>query len=275
MRSLLALGFAFLWLVSPARGQVSIHLESTQCLDGELPLAQAFTLRVLARNANGSSFDRLEFRITGFPNDNQVFVGEITPNPEASSSQGNPFESGAIIMFPSCQIETAPILLYTATVFSTHPGYTPQIALQGIDAPSNPGFPCATVTSCDAAVTCLPDWVATHQILAPPHAPYPPDGTTGVSPNVRLSVSFGDVCQCLGLPCVDLFFGVEPDPPSFGGGCDVPLPQPGSLEPHTIYYWRVSMSYCGYAISPEWSFTTGDPVSSSPVDWGHVKKLFR
>jgi hypothetical protein len=35
------------------------------------------------------------------------------------------------------------------------------------------------------------------------------------------------------------------------------------------------MSFCGEAISPVWSFTTGSAVATSPVDWGRVKDLFR
>jgi hypothetical protein len=137
--------------------------------------------------------------------------------PEASSSEGNPFETGAVITFSNCQESTEPVLLYTATVLPAQSGYTPQIALRGIESPTNPSFPCPNV-SCNAAVTCLPEWVSTQQILVPPHMPFPPDDATGVSPLVVLHASYGNVCECLGLPCIDLYFGTDPDPPIFRRG---------------------------------------------------------
>ena len=276
MRRLLVWGVVGLCLVPPAHGQVSFQLQSTQCLDRGLPFQQEFTLQIVAQNTNGSSFERLEFRVTGFSLDDFVLPVQVAPNPEVTSAEGNPFEEGAIITFPACQESTEPILLYTATLFPLSPNYTPQIEIQGIDAPSDPGFPCPTATSCDAAPTCLSSWVWKRQILVPPYAPYPPDEATGVSPNVQLAAYFGEACHCLGLPCIGLDFGIDPDPPGFGGGCDIPFPQPGPLEPFTTYYWRVSMSICGeFARSPVWSFTTGSPIALHPVHWGQIKALYR
>jgi hypothetical protein len=267
MRSLLVL--VCLFVIAPAaHGQVQIQLGLDGCPLSVLPPYQPVSFQITALKFNGSRFESLAFRITGLSIDDQVIPLEITPNPEAAYAEGNPFEEGARITFPSCQEGTEPVLLYTATL----------VPLQAIDASLSEvrgDADCPIATDCDATETCFFSYLSMYQILMPPSNPYPPDGAVGVSPNVRLSVHWGDSCTCLGLPCTWLDFGVDPDPPNFDGGCDIPLPQPAPLQPFTKYYWRVREDYCGSVTSPVWSFTTGAPVAARELSWSHVKILFR
>ena len=79
-------------------------------------------------------------------------------------------------------------------------------------------------------------------------------------------------CTCCAL-LIDVYFGTNPDPPVVAYDTALPY-DPGSLRPHTTYYWRVKAYGAGAAMSPVWSFaTSGVPTQST--NWGAIKALYR
>ncbi len=116
-----------------------------------------------------------------------------------------------------------------------------------------------------------------------PYKPNPPDGAVDVALDATLSfVGFANEIGVADHP-IDWpyqgnvhycgpFLPAQP--------CALPL-DPGTLLPHTTYYWRAlnDCLYCEhgeYGAGDVWSFTTGDaPLSTSKTTWGRVKALYR
>jgi len=124
-----------------------------------------------------------------------------------------------------------------------------------------------------------------YQLLGP-YRPNPPDGATDVPTNQLLSyVGDANYVALSTNPNMDIW-----DPANViicnnietgttGPPCSLPL-NPGSLAPHTTYYWQAAyycacgQVYAGY--SEVFSFTTGDgPLAVDSTTWGRVKALYR
>jgi len=108
------------------------------------------------------------------------------------------------------------------------------------------------------------------------YQPYPPDGATGMPTNVEMSWLLPD------QRCEEwIYITTQPYPPTG--------PRPGTydyfttytpspeLQPNTTYYWAIGLQ-CSYdigAVSPLWTFTTGDgPVATEVTTWGRIKALY-
>jgi len=107
--------------------------------------------------------------------------------------------------------------------------------------------------------------------------PSPADGATEVPmSNPLISWSTGG-WPCFWLGHYEVYFGTTPDPPLFWAGIETAFP-PGMLQHSTTYYWRVEEKYgqnCTMSAGPLWSFTTEQPIGTTPSTWGAIKALFR
>jgi hypothetical protein len=114
------------------------------------------------------------------------------------------------------------------------------------------------------------------QLIAP-YRPNPPDGAVDVPINQLLSYVGAANYVVIGTdPDLE-----NPQVVCQAGdfACALPL-NPGTLSPHTTYYWQaVSYCLCGQVFtgySDIFSFTTGDaPLAVEATTWGHVKALYR
>src|SRR5262249_29882060 len=113
------------------------------------------TLFVLARLEGRTAIGMTgaEFRVAGIPDD-WVVLG--TPNPDANIVLGDPFhDAGGVrrgnIAFSSCTMgNNGLVLLYTAVVVPRSSIGATDFTIEGGQPPSNPNFPHAIFTLCDA-----------------------------------------------------------------------------------------------------------------------------
>lgn len=258
---------------------VYASMDATQCVL-TVPAGTPRTFYVLARlggiAANGIT--GAEFRLTGLPSN---WLATVTPNPAAHSTLGNPLDGeGAQIAFPVCQ---GPVLLYTITVL--HAGDTGMydVAVTRRTHPSDPNFPCAFVTLCDAPVftkVCVstsPLYLNTSAAseFSAPRLLFPQDQAMGVPLDAHLSWLPAERRDCFNHPFAShcVFLGTNPDPAATA--CD-PTPywnafDPGPLQPQTTYYWRIEAN--ASLSSPVWSFTTGT-VAVQGKSWRAVKQVY-
>jgi hypothetical protein len=279
MRNWLLSLVAILLLSSVAHGQsASIYVAASQCLNDSgdpyllvLPGSQLLAIEIRAYAPQGAT--SYEFSIPGFTLDAGILVVDWIPNPEAAFAEGNPFVEGARISFPNCP--TTPVTLYTATLFVLGADAIVPWTVAPHSFPSEPGRNCPTATPCGGGSSyCVVPGVP-ERFPVPPTNPSPADGATGVPLHTTLGFYWATgSCWCLGLPCMTLYFGEDPDPPVLVSGCDIPLPEL-DLEPSTTYYWRAYVDYCGSATGPVWSFTTEPPIGVERATWSHVKQIYR
>jgi hypothetical protein len=280
MRTFLLLLLATALLVSPAYGQFpSIFLEADHCLSGpggpfnlQLPGFQPIPIEIRAHAPLGAQ--AFEFSIPGFTLATGIVVTDLIANPAAASAAGNPFAEGAKISFATCQ--SATVTLYTATLFVLAPSASVYWSVAPHSSPSVPGTTCPTAGLCGGgSAACIIAQVP-QQHAIPPSNPSPADGATDVPLDPTLLFNWqSSGCGCAGVPCVALYFGVDPDPPLFFSQCDIPFPAL-HLEPSTTYYWRVDATFCGPTFhGPVWSFTTVPPLGAEATTWSNVKMIFR
>jgi hypothetical protein len=120
-----------------------------------------------------------------------------------------------------------------------------------------------------------------YQYLAP-HSPSPPDQWNGVPINTLLGFE-GDVNR-IWLSTRSFSTPRDEDiicTTAGGGSCPNPF-DPGSLLPHTTYYWMAGnvcdppSDDCQDALGDVWSFTTEDtPLAVKTSTWGAIKALYR
>lgn len=281
MRSLLSLLLGAVLLSSATYGQSqSIYVEASGCLNDpsnplllHLPGFQpAFPIEIRAYAPLGAQY--FEFSIPGFTAEAGILLVNVVPNPEASFADGNPFAEGARILFTACQSE--PVTLYTATVFVLGSTASVRWTVAPHSSPSEPvAATCAIAGPCGGgSASCINAGPPRTPTLAP-YSPFPADGATGVPLHPSLFAYWNTgTCNCLGVPCTALYFGVDPDPPLFFALCDMPWPEL-DLAPSTTYYWRVSVDFCGFVVGPVWSFTTEPPIGVEASTWSNVKQVFR
>ena len=262
-----------------AHGQsASIYLVASQCLNDSsdplmlvLPAFQPLPIEIRGHAPDGAT--SFEFSIPGFTAAAGILVSDWIPNPEAAFVEGNPFVEGTRISFAACQTE--PVTLYTATLFAIAPQVLVPWTVAPHSSPSVPGTTCANATPCGGGSPFCVFAGIPQQFPVPPTSPSPADGATGVPLHTTLGFYWQTgSCWCLGLPCMTLYFGVDPDPPVLVSGCDIPLPEL-DLEPSTTYYWRATVDFCGTFAGPVWSFTTEPPIGVEPATWSHVKQIYR
>ena len=281
MRKLFSLMSGAILLSPAAYGQPpSIYLETPQCLSNgfynygdplQLPGSQLTPIAIRAFVPDGAT--TFEFSIPGFTEEAGILVTDVVSNSEAIFAEGNPFAEGARIYFATCQ--SGFVTLFTANLFVLGSGATVPWTVALHSSPRT-GSTCPTTFPCGAGSACL-NAGPPRAFQVPPNTPSPADGATNVPLNARLGFSLGvtGFCTpCLGVSCLTLFFGVDPDPPAFFGLCDMEWPDL-DLEPSTTYYWRVREDWCGNVIGPVWSFTTAPPIGVEAVPWSNVKRLFR
>ncbi|HEX6791331.1 MAG TPA: hypothetical protein VF247_08485 [Candidatus Krumholzibacteria bacterium] len=111
-----------------------------------------------------------------------------------------------------------------------------------------------------------------------PSNPNPINGATFVAQDAVLSWSkmYGPR-YCNSIYWYHVFFGTDSNPPSATMTSHLSWDPPGSLAVNTTYYWRVSgFGDGGQALSPLWSFSTGEgPVEIEASTWGRIKALYR
>lgn len=279
MRKMLSPLVAAVLLSSAAHGQsASIYIVSSQCLNDSsdpyllrLPPFQPLAIEIRAHAPEGAT--SFEFSIPGFTAAEGILVGEWIPNPEAALADGDPFVEGARISFPTCPTE--PVTLYTATILAVAIDVLVPWTVAPHSAPSVPGTTCPTATPCGGGSAFCVYAGLPEQFPVPPSNPSPADGATNVSLHPELGFYWATGgCWCLGLPCMTLYFGVDPDPPVLVSGCDIPFPEL-DLAPSTTYYWRARMELCGSVTGPVWSFTTQPPLAVEPATWSHLKQIYR
>jgi hypothetical protein len=123
--------------------------------------------------------------------------------------------------------------------------------------------------------------------LLGPYRPDPPTGAVNVPTNQLLSyVGTADLVEMstnpkfhLGDPTNVIICNTIPPGHDSGPPCPLPL-NPGTLAPHTTYYWQAaSRCLCGqvsWGYSEVFSFTTGDgTLAVEATTWGRIKQMYR
>jgi hypothetical protein len=129
--------------------------------------------------------------------------------------------------------------------------------------------------------TTGPVWTFTTRLVnSPPDAPsnpIPDDGFATAAVSTMLKWSGNDIDG--DLADYDVYFGTDADPPLVAANVAQTTYQPATLDPLTLYHWRVvARDAPGHETSgPTWSFTTrvvnsppNPPAVVSPVDGGEV-----
>jgi hypothetical protein len=127
------------------------------------------------------------------------------------------------------------------------------------------GLPVTSQTAATLAAATFDQVVVTAGAPAPPAAPAPANGATGVSNSPTLSWSSE------GATSYDVRFGTSNPPPTVvtGQTANTYAP-PGPLSAGSTYYWQiVAGNNSGSTSGPVWSFTaaTAAPVSGLPSPW--------
>jgi len=111
--------------------------------------------------------------------------------------------------------------------------------------------------------------------------PNPPNGATNQP--LDTDIHWTVTSQRCGCPLMTnrVYFGTDPNPPIDPHFMSESTTfDPGPLQPHTTYYWKVLSFYCcpcdsdESATGPVWSFTTEGGVPAVPTTWGRIKSLF-
>ena len=216
----------------------------------------------------------MEFAIQGLP---ATVVLTVTPNPIATAIQGGPFSpAGARIVLPECTAGQR-IVLYDVDLLPLAPTVPFTLHVTAHPQPTVPNTQCPAAFLCDNTVACA---VGGLNALGPyGAAPSPTDHAADVPLDALLQFVFavGFPCGCIpSVVLTTLYFGTDPNPPVLASG-DLPFPfDPGTLEPHTTYYWRITRGFCGAVFdSPVWSFTTGAALGVQAHPWSYIKNLYR
>ena len=114
-----------------------------------------YILAVLGGDAAQNGITGAEFRLDGMP---FGWFNNVIANPVAAVALGNPIAGGCNVGFPVCQTGGT-VLLYTIHSFATTslPNLVYKVYNHG--TPSNPFFPCALLSICDApnyTKVCVP-----------------------------------------------------------------------------------------------------------------------
>lgn len=148
-----------------------------------------------------------------------------------------------------------------------------------------PGLTEIELTDCDGYALPTVQECETYRQLAP-YRPDPPTGAVNVPTNQLLSyvgeanyVALSTNPNMYIWDSTNVILCNHIETGTTGPACQLPL-SPGTLAPHTTYYWQ-AVEYCacgqvypGY--SEVFSFTTGDgPLAVEPSTWGRVKAMYR
>ena len=91
-----------------------------------------------------------EFGVVGVPDTNELMI-TWAPNPVANIDLGSPFDGGANIAFPACQLPSAnqALMLYSAQVVALNPVANLTLTVGPHSVPSNPNLPFSQLVGCD------------------------------------------------------------------------------------------------------------------------------
>jgi hypothetical protein len=93
-----------------------------------------------------------------------------------------------------------------------------------------------------------------------PGLPAPPNGATGVDPNVTLTWTAS------GATSYDVNFGTANPPPQVSAGQTAASLALGTLSNSTTYFWQIiSHNTAGTTSGPVWSFTTAAPLPNAEI----------
>ena len=225
------------------------------------------------------SFDFQSISFTAVVPPGSIFLGDALL--AGGSFTGNS-QSGITIDFPTCVPGSATRLDVLQIVFLANAPVSDYTWVVGPAA----GKPTIELEDCDGFTmkgTGQYSIYCDKQGFLGPYKPNPPDGAVDVALDATLSfVGFANEIGVADHPIDWPYQGnvhyCGPFPPA--QPCVLPL-DPGTLLPHTTYYWR-ALNDCLYCEHGEagygdvWSFTTGDaPLSTSKTTWGRVKALYR
>jgi hypothetical protein len=250
-------------------GHVGIYSDAGGTdLEASITALQPFNLYVVWQNAPSALGVQFKVNLPQSFTDNAIFAGFTSPFP----SLGNP-TTGVQVAFESCL--TPPVLVMTLGFIATG-----DVDCSVVQVVADPAAGTGHVVVVDCGLNELAGsggsvwaWTGTAAVVDRT----PVDGATGVPTNVDLdwneSFCFEGYGDCFSYDCEGVFLGTDPDPPYVGDGWFGY--DPGDLQPHTTYYWKVSPWYVP-GPTPVWSFTTGaGPVAAERSTWGGIKALYR